>query len=129
MTHETPQEPVAPLDQDALEAALRAVEPNVLLAPAWLLQAVITHELGLMPTGLAVPDEQLYVIDSERLVRFIEDRELPLPGELPPGPQLILLERPDGEWLATTPRAEVLLRYWRLLARAAAEARARRSLV
>jgi hypothetical protein len=82
-----------------------------------------------MPTGLQAPDDQLYVVGLAKFVQFIEDRELPRPpGELPPGPELILLVKPDGEWLATTPRADVLFRYWRLLARAAAEARVRRAL-
>src|SRR3954452_20981007 len=129
MTADLLSETSAPFDQDALEAALRAADPNVLLAPAWLLQAVITHDLGLMPTGLQAPDDQLYVIGLAKFVQFIEDRELPRPpGELPPGPELILLVKPDGEWLATTPRADVLFRYWRLLARAAAEAKVRRAL-
>jgi hypothetical protein len=117
------------LDLDALQAALRAADPNVLLAPPWLLQAVIASDRGLLPTALNVPDDQLYTVDRATFLRFIEDQELPAPaGGLPPGPDLILLERPDAEWLATTPADQVLTRYWRLLTRAVAEARVRRAL-
>jgi hypothetical protein len=125
----TPSDDVPHLDHDGLESAIRAAVPNVLLAPPWLLQAVISHDLGLLPTGLQVPDDQLHVIDREKFVRFIDDQELPRPANpLPESQELILLEKPDNEWLAVTPADQALLRFWRLLTRAVTEARVRRAL-
>ena len=115
----------APLKLDAFEAALRSAEPNLLLAAPWLLQLVISHSRGALPTGLQTPDEQLCVIARERLLRFIEDQELPLPADLPPGPTLILLEKPDKSWLEQTPAEQALLKYWRLMVRATVESRLR----
>ena len=115
---------------DALQAALRAAEPNVLLASPWLLQAIIAYDRGMLPTGLKVPDDQLYTVGRAAIVRYIAEQELPTPGgELPSGPRLVLLERPDPEWLATTPGQQALTRYWRLLVRANAEANVRRAIV
>jgi len=125
----TSSDTIAPIESSALQAALSAVEPNVLLAPPWLLQAVIAQQLAIVPGGLAVPDEQLYVIRRDQFVRFIDDRDLPLPEDLPAGPNLILLERPEPDSAADLPTPRLLLHYWRLLTRARVESQVREALV
>ncbi|HEX8916744.1 MAG TPA: hypothetical protein VF796_30620, partial [Humisphaera sp.] len=127
--------PSAPdrLDQDSLEAALRAADPRVMLAPAWLMTAVISRELDLMPTGLRVPDEALFVLPRAAFLRFIDDHQLPAPHNLPPPAppgvpdDLVMLARPDESSLDDDPPGVALSRHWRLLVRAVAEERARRA--
>ena len=114
-----------------LETVLRTVEPNVVLAPAWLLQAVIAHDLGILPAGLVVPDEQLHVIRRAAFEQFIHDRDLPMPeglehrGAAAHDSTLILLERPESDARESSPSPKQLLEYWRLLARAKVEASVR----
>src|SRR5690606_26222470 len=122
-----------PLDQNSLEAALRAADPRVMLAPAWLMTAVIHRELDLMPAGLRVPDEALFVLPRSAFARFIDDHQLPPLHNLPPpapaglADDLVLLARPDDSDLAADRRGVALTRYWRLLVRAAVEAKVRRA--
>ncbi|QOV88729.1 hypothetical protein [Humisphaera borealis] len=117
-----------------MEAVLRTVEPDLVLTPPWLLQAVIAHELNILPAGLAVPDEQLLVIGRARLDQFIRDRDLPMPDGLEGDAvgqgdtTLILLERPEADQLDSPAAPKTLLEYWRLLARAKVEALVRRAI-
>lgn len=116
-------------ERSPLESALGAVEPRLLFAPPWLLQALIAHQLSILPAGLAVPDERLLVLRRGDLESFIRDRDLPVFPELDasagqdPETTLILLERPDHDDTDEARESSIaLLDFWRLLTRAKVEA-------
>ena len=132
MTQLAAEQPVAvapsPLTAAALERQLRSVEPSVVLAPLWLLQNLLTHERGTGGSPFTVPHRRILVIDQARLRHDAADADLPLPADLPDSPTLILLSRPDSEWLAQTPPADAIRYYWRLLFHARVDAEVRRAL-
>src|SRR4051794_13654139 len=110
------------LDLPALEAALRQVEPATMLLPSWLLENVIAADLGIGGPLFSIPHDRSHVISRERLMQLAADEELPLPTAPPEQATLILLVRPDNDWLASTPAADALLAYWRLLFHATLDA-------
>jgi hypothetical protein len=103
------------LDLAALEAALREAEPASMLLPSWLLEKIIAADREIRAPLFSIPHDQSHVIARERLIRLVTDEELPLPTDPPDEPTLVLLARPDNDWLANTPAPQALLAYWRLL--------------
>jgi cell division septation protein DedD len=103
------------LDQAALEHALREVEPAVMLVPSWLLENVIAadREIG---ARFNISTGNAHAIGRQRLLQIVDEENLPLQGD-PPADQaaIILLARPDNDWLTSTPPPKVFLAYWRLL--------------
>src|SRR5256885_1269179 len=98
----------------SLEAALRAVEPGVVLVPRWVLQNVIAADRGMGGSAFTVPHRKSHLITPSRLLEIAGEDELALPEELPNQPRLVLLPSPH-ERLAGRPADEVLRHYWRLL--------------
>src|SRR5437870_1781163 len=113
------------LDLPALEAALRRVEPAAMLLPSWLLENVIAADFGIGGPLFSMPHGRSHVISRDRLMRLASDEELPLPTTPPEQPTLLLLVRPDNDWLSATPAGDALLAYWRLLFHAAIDATTR----
>jgi hypothetical protein len=103
------------LDLAALEAALRRAEPASMLLPSWLLEKIIAADHDIRAPLFAIPHDQSHVIARGRLMQLVGEEELPLPAEPPDEPTLVLLARPDNDWLSDTPAPQALLQYWRLL--------------
>jgi hypothetical protein len=104
-----------PLPLVELDAALAAVDGNALLAPPRILRRVIKQDRQISGIGLKVPHRKSYLIDAERLLRIVDRDELGLPDDAVLSGTLILLARPDAEYLATLTAGEALMKYWRLL--------------
>jgi hypothetical protein len=102
------------LDLAGLERALRAAEPAVVLLPSWLLERVIAADRGLRGPLFSIPHDRSHAVARDRLLRLVEGEDLRLP-DVPDEPTLILLARPDNDWLQSTPAPQALLAYWRLL--------------
>src|SRR5688572_18981878 len=113
------------LDLATLEHALRRAEPAAVLLPSWLLETLIAADRGLRGPLFSIPHDRSHVIERDRLVALVADEDFRLPVELPDEPVLILLARPDNDWLQETPAADALLAYWRLLFHATVDARLR----
>lgn len=113
------------LDVAALEHALRGASPAVVLLPSWLLETLIAADRGLRGPLFAIPHDRSHVIERDRLAQLIADEDLRLPADLPNEPVLILLARPDNDWLQETHAPRALLSYWQLLFHAAIDARMR----
>jgi hypothetical protein len=98
-----------------LEVALTRAEPAALLVPPRILRRVIKKDRGLGGPGLQVPHRKGYVIGRDDLLRIVGRDDLGVaPGrELPA--KLLLFPRPDGRRVERLPRADTLLKYWRLL--------------
>src|SRR5687768_7585555 len=105
----------AQLDLAGLENALRRANPAVMLLPTWLLENVIAADRGLRGPLFTIPHDRSHVIARERLLQLANDEDLPLPGDPPDEPRLILVARPDNDYLANSPARQVLLAFWRLL--------------
>jgi hypothetical protein len=103
------------LDLAALEAALREAEPASVLLPSWLLEKIIAADREIRAPLFSIPHDQSHVITRDRLIQLVSDEELPLPADPPAEPTLVLLARPDNDWLTSTPPPQALLAYWRLL--------------
>src|SRR5258706_1090163 len=111
-----------PLTFEGSEEALRAVDPAVILTPPWLLQKIISHDRGRGGSPFTVAHRQIHLIDRRRLLEIANDENLTLPGYPPNLPTLILLVRPEADWIATHPAAPTLRDYWRLLFHARVDA-------
>jgi hypothetical protein len=103
------------LDLAGLEHALRRANPAVVLLPSWLLETLIAADRGLRGPLFAIPHDRSHVIARDRLARLVADEDLRLPDDPPDEPALILLARPDADWLQKTPAPQALLAYWQLL--------------
>src|SRR5690349_17393555 len=103
------------MDPTELAQLLAGVEPAALLVPARLLRRVIKHDRRVPGMGLQVPHRRCLVIPRDRLRGIVDADELRPVPEAGQAPVLLLLDCPEAEDLAATPREEVLLRYWRLL--------------
>ncbi|HET6251674.1 MAG TPA: hypothetical protein VFE47_28570 [Tepidisphaeraceae bacterium] len=99
----------------SLEAALRSVEPAAVLLAPWVLQNVIAADRGRGRSPFNVPHRASHVIARKRLLELAESQRLTLPDELPMAEMLILLARPETDWLAQRREADVLGHYWQLL--------------
>src|SRR5438128_370152 len=98
-----------------LAQLLEAVDPAVVLAPPRVLRRIIKRDRKLPGIGLQVPHRKTYVIGRDALFRLTSEAELQLESGRQLPQRVILINRPDPERLATLPRGEVLLKYWRLL--------------
>ena len=104
-----------PLSVAELDRRLRTVDPAVVLVPPRLLRRVIKHDRKLPGIGLQVPHRKCYVIGRDALFAIVgkadpdvgPDRDLPT--------MVVLLPRPDPDWLRDHPPERVLVKYWRLL--------------
>src|SRR5688572_2156535 len=103
----------AHLDLAGLEQALRETNPAVMLLPTWLLENVIAADHGIAGPLFTIPHDHSHVLTRERLLQLAGDEDLPLPADPPHEPRLILLARPDNDYLAAAPAPQVLLAYWR----------------
>jgi hypothetical protein len=109
------------LNAASLEGALRAVEPNLVLVPRWVMQSVIAADRGMTASAFTVPHRKSHWIARSRLVELAGEEEIALPESLPGGPTVLLLRRPSDR-LSRQPRADVLRHYWRLLFHARVDA-------
>jgi len=105
----------AALTADALETAVRAADPCALLLPPWFLEKLVAADRGPAINVFSLSRVQSHVIARDRFLAIVADEELPLDAPPPAGDMLILLARPDGDALNSTPPTEMLRRYWRLL--------------
>src|SRR5215218_10468667 len=112
----------APLNLPALEHALRQVDPAVVLLPSWLLENVIAADRALRGPMFSIPHDRTHVIERDRLLRLADEEDLPLPAAPPIVPVLLLVARPDNDWLAAMPPPQVLLAHWRVLFHARVDA-------
>src|SRR5438309_269146 len=105
------------LSMDALESAVRGADACAVVVPAWLLRKIVSHDRGAGAAGFSLQRVESHVIERGRLLAIAQREELPLGFAPPAGPVLVLLGRPETEVLSSTPGAELLRRYWRLLFR------------
>ncbi len=98
-----------------LEAALAAVDRAVVLAPPRILRRVIKQDRQIGGIGLKAPHRKTYVIDAARLLQIVDRDELGLPPHTPLAGAVILLARPDADYLASLTAGEAKIKYWRLL--------------
>ena len=104
-----------PLSLAELERVLRDADPSAFLVPPRILRRVIKEDRGLRFLGWHASHRDRYVISGAALRAIVTPDELGL-RPTDPWPEIaILLARPDPEGLAASPRAEVLLEYWRKL--------------
>jgi hypothetical protein len=106
---------VGELTLAALERAVCAADPAVILVIPRIVRRVIRQQCELPGLGLKVPHRKSFVIRREPLLQICDRTELGLPdgAELPP--QVILIARPDPDKLAAMTPSDVLLRCWRLV--------------
>jgi hypothetical protein len=109
------------LNAGSLQVVLRAVEPNLVLVPRWVMQNVIAADRGMAASAFTVPHRKSHWIARLRLVELAGEEEIALPEALPAGPRVLLLRRPSDR-LARRPRGDVLRHYWRLLFHARVDA-------
>lgn len=98
-----------------LAAALAAVDRSALFAPPRILRRVIKQDRQIGGIGLKVPHRKTYLIDAARLLEIVDRDELDLPADTPLSGTVILLARPDADYLASLTAGEALTKYWRLL--------------
>ncbi len=108
-----------PLSVIDLDRRLRAVDPAVLLVPPRLLRRVIKHDRKLPGIGLQVPHRKCYVIGREALLAIVDRDDVGVGSDSDLPPTVVLLPRPDPDWLRDQPPERVLIKYWRLLFHAA----------
>jgi hypothetical protein len=104
-----------PLQASELERLVREVEPTAFLLPPRLLRRVIKQDGGLVGLGLMVPHRRSYVISRDKLLKIVSHLELDLEPNIELPATIILLARPTQGALADTPRASILVKYWRML--------------
>src|SRR5262245_65253622 len=92
------------LDAAELGRLLRAVDPAALLVPSRLLRRVIKRDRKLTIVGLRVPHRKSYVISRNALVALADPDELGIEPDRELPDTVLLLERPEPEDLAATPR-------------------------
>ena len=112
----------------SLQEALRAVEPGAVLVPPWLLRNVVSFDQASGRSSAGMDDCEIYAIRQQRFVKMAVEQALAIPGELPVVDTLILIARPEHEWLAARPHGQILRHYWRLLFRHRVAAEVRRKL-
>lgn len=105
-----------------LEQAARAVDPSVVFVLPRVLRRVIREHCGLPGLGIKVPHRKTYVIQREPLLEIVDPVELGLKDRAAVPEQVILLPRPDEEWLAAASAGEALVWCWRLLLHAKVDA-------
>ncbi|MDB5330294.1 MAG: hypothetical protein JWP03_1445 [Phycisphaerales bacterium] len=110
-----PADETAALSRDAVEAAVRAVEPAAVFIQPWLLQNLIGLDRGPGASPFAAARRKVYLIDRRRLQDLAQDAGFPLPADLPPFDTLLLLARAEPDWFAGHSTPDVLRRYWQLL--------------
>jgi hypothetical protein len=98
-----------------LDTLLKLADPAALLVAPRLLRRVIKRDRQLASIGLQVPHRKSYVIEREPLLQIVDKGELEVASDRELPDVVILIARPDPERLAAMPRAQALLRYWRLL--------------
>ncbi|HEX7448818.1 MAG TPA: hypothetical protein VF306_14795, partial [Pirellulales bacterium] len=98
-----------------LEAALATVDRAAVLAPPRILRRVIKQDRQIGGIGLKAPHRKTYVIEAARLLQIVDRDELGLPPHAPLAGEVILLARPDADYLASLTAAEAKIKYWRLL--------------
>jgi hypothetical protein len=104
-----------PLTSAELEQAIAAVEPAALLVPPRILRRVIKLDRQIGGIGLRVPHRKSYVIAAQRLLDIVDRDELGLNSNAALPNTVILLPRPDTDYLSTLTAGEALVKYWRLL--------------
>src|ERR1700676_731159 len=93
----------------------KAADAATLLVPPRILRRVIKRDRRLAGIGLQVPHRKSHVLSRESLLEIVDWDELGLvPDSLLPA-MLLLIARPEPEALAQAPRAQTLIKYWRLL--------------
>ena len=103
------------LNVKLLDELLRAVDPSVMLVPPWLLQNIIAADRNMGHSPFKMPHRKVHLISRERLLKVIADEDISLGAELPPTPMIILMLRPEHEWLSARPAADALRTYWQYL--------------
>lgn len=104
-----------PLSVAELERTIVEVEPAAVFAPPRILRRVIKQDRQIGGIGLKVPHRKLYLIEAERLLAIVDRDELGLALPTPLSGRVVLLARPDGDYLSTLTAGEALVKYWRLL--------------
>lgn len=104
-----------PLSVSELEQAIAAVEPAALLTPPRILRRVIKQDRQISGIGLRVPHRKSYIITSQRLLSIVDRDELGLTAHAELPETVLLLARPDADYLSTLTAGEALVKYWRLL--------------
>ena len=100
---------------DAIEQAVRGCDPAAVFAPVWLLRRIIAADRGLTGRAAWSSHAQLHALSRRRLLELIDRENLPFSAEEMLQPTVILLARPETQWLENTPAPQALLHYWRLL--------------
>ncbi|HWE96835.1 MAG TPA: hypothetical protein VG269_22940 [Tepidisphaeraceae bacterium] len=110
-----PADETEALSRDAVEAAVRAVEPAAVFIQPWLLQNLIGLDRGPGASPFAAARRKVYLIDRGRLQDLAQDAGFPLPADLAPFDTLLLLARAEPDWFAGHSTPDVLRGYWQLL--------------
>lgn len=103
------------LTVEELEAGLAAVERSAVLAPPRILRRVIKQDRQIGGIGLKAPHRKTYLIDAARLLQIVARDELDLAADAPLVGTIVLLPRPDADYLASLTAGEARIKYWRLL--------------
>lgn len=103
------------IDLAELGRVVRSIEPSAFLVPPRILRRVIRQDRGIAGIGLDVPHPKSYLITRDALRPLVSNAELGLKLDVALPSTTILLAQPEPERLASRPRGEILLRYWRLL--------------
>ncbi|REK08931.1 MAG: hypothetical protein DWQ37_18870 [Planctomycetota bacterium] len=113
--HATATDGAHPLAIAALDDALRAADPAVLVVAPRIVRRVIKHDAGIVTIGLRVPHPKTYTIDRETLLEIVDLDELDLPADARIPEQVILIARPTSEMLAELSPQDAVVKYWRRL--------------
>ena len=103
------------IDLSALERMIRDVEVCAVLLPVWLLRKYIAADRGMAALPFRMPHGDVHVIGRARLLEVARSEDLEPGTQIPADSPLILLVRPEADYLSATPAATVLRQYWRLI--------------
>ncbi len=103
------------LSLTALDDALRAADPAVLVVPPRIVRRVIKQHAGVSGIGLRVPHRKTYIIHRDALLSIVDLADLDLDPDTELPEEVILIARPTGDMLSEMSSAEALIKYWRQL--------------
>ncbi len=103
------------LDAKELQRLISSADSSALLVPPRILRRIIKVDRELGGPGLQVPHRKTYVLESEALLQIASREELGVTSNRKLPKIVVLLERPESDWLKSRTKDEVLTEYWRLL--------------
>ena len=104
-----------PMTSEELAAAIRAVDPQAVLAPRHVIRRVIRSHRGITGLWRSTPHRKTYVIQGEEIGRYADPEEFDLPSDHAWPARVLLIERPQPRRMRLATPQDLLRDAWRLL--------------